>query len=1060
MTKYRVRLRNGRVVGPFEKHQLFELKTKAHIDGSEDAQVFPTGDWKPFKTFDFYSELMDENRTEMVAKEKEEMTFVIDLAKLRAKKTEEEVEKNDITKHKPVKELTETVRITTAPVKRPKVDIELDQSPPRNDHTLGLELQIADEMSKSFDIGERTIINPVAQQEIEKMRRREKAEQQKTEEEKDRKKRENEALRQLIPVEETSTPDGATQVFKLDNLLPSTIIQDAVEEEIKIELEAKAYRKKKRAEESANDEEDEDDEALEEEHAKKKKKKIMIAVGIGVLLYALLFPSDEKPKKPPFSHLDPQIQFPIPFDQADKKNSEVRINKANELFSIGDYKSIVLAGLLYKEAFENDLENSLALNMMVRAYAEQLPFSRDKQKDSLTLFNIIQSKRPFLAKDPNGVIGMNLFYTAIKKNEAAADIVAKYLKLNSTNVTPDLFAAYLQTLMKLGRIDTSKQFYQALVKTPDKNRYTLNALADYATLNEETKEATGYVDEGLKKFPKLVNFLLRKSDILIKEKKYKEARPYLEKAEELSLEYNDHYRALFLQNSGILLAFVGKTELATKFLKLSLKVEDSVELRMRLADLNTTESKDETSNLIEESKAIKYLVLAKDFFEKRNYELALSNASKASDLYPGHIPSELFLAKVQMRLGLAQQSINTLEALRTKYSDSRDVNLALIEAYIDTYKFNQAKNRIATISNSEEIKGTAEFASVNAQLYIRMGDPLQAISWLQNSISTNPLNDRDIYLLADLLIKRSNFEAAKTLLNKCMELDPIEPDYRIAFARIIYETQDDQAAIGYLLGLLDEFHDNAKILSEIAIFYYRAGKVKDFEAFKQRIEKLPYRDKSLYEFLVRAALLDERYAEIPPLVNQLLSIEPGALDAMMTAGKVLFETGKLVEAAHWFKRIQDKLDTYPKVQYYIAKIMFLSKDYVGATEEIQKDLKANGENDASLALLAEVYIENNNLVEAEKYFKKAQKLNPKSYEALIGLADISTKRNNYDLALDLYKKAMVQKGDEPVIHKKIGDVYRLLGQGSLAIESYKLYLEMNPEASDKGQIQSYINLMQ
>jgi tetratricopeptide (TPR) repeat protein len=78
----------------------------------------------------------------------------------------------------------------------------------------------------------------------------------------------------------------------------------------------------------------------------------------------------------------------------------------------------------------------------------------------------------------------------------------------------------------------------------------------------------------------------------------------------------------------------------------------------------------------------------------------------------------------------------------------------------------------------------------------------------------------------------------------------------------------------------------------------------------------------------------------------------------------------------------------------------------------------------------------------------------------MGLADISTKRNNFDLALDLYKKAMNVKGDEPLIHKKIGDVYRLLGQGALAVESYKLYLEMNPEASDKSQIESYINLMQ
>jgi tetratricopeptide (TPR) repeat protein len=341
-----------------------------------------------------------------------------------------------------------------------------------------------------------------------------------------------------------------------------------------------------------------------------------------------------------------------------------------------------------------------------------------------------------------------------------------------------------------------------------------------------------------------------------------------------------------------------------------------------------------------------------------------------------------------------------------------------------------------------------------------MGDSLHAISWFKNSITLNPLNDHDIYLLSEILIKKANFDAAMSLLNKAIELDPVNPDYRIAYSKIIYEKQDDQAAVGYLLDISGEFGENAKVLSEIAIFYYRAGKVKDFLAYKDKIEKLPYRDKALYEFMIRAALLDERYQEVPGLVEKLLEVEPGDLESMMTAGKVMFETGKLVEAAKWFKRVQQKLDTYPKVQYYIAKIKYLSNDLDGALAEVKKDLKDNGENDADLSLLAQIYLDKGEIVEAENTFKKAQKINPRSYEALMGLADISTKRNNFDLALDLYKKAMNEKMDEPLIHKKVGDVYRLLGQGALAIESYKLYLDMNPEASDKNQIQAYMNLMQ
>jgi tetratricopeptide (TPR) repeat protein len=312
-----------------------------------------------------------------------------------------------------------------------------------------------------------------------------------------------------------------------------------------------------------------------------------------------------------------------------------------------------------------------------------------------------------------------------------------------------------------------------------------------------------------------------------------------------------------------------------------------------------------------------------------------------------------------------------------------------------------------------------------------------------------------------------------------MELDPLNVDYRITYARMIYEMEDDQAAVGYLLGLIPEFGENPRLLGEIATFYFRAGKVKDFQDYKKKLEKLPVRDKALYEFLIKAALLDERYREIPQLVEEIIKIDPGDLESMMTAGRVLFETGKPAEAAVWMKRIRERLPTYPKVQYYQAKINFLlgqiddpkdsagnplldenKEPVLGALSQIQGEMKVNGESDHSLVLIAEIHAQQGDLVLAEQFYKKAQKLNSRSYDALMGLADISTKRNNFDLALDLYKKALAQRSDEPVIHKRIGDVYRLLGQGTLAIEAYKLYLEMNPEAADRKQIDAYIQLMQ
>lgn len=1034
MTKYRIRLHNGRVIGPFIKSQLFELKGKGHIKGNEEAQVFPTGDWQALSTFDFYSDLMDESRT-IVQSQPEDKTFVLDLAALRQQINEKEIDQIEEVRA-PLEELTETIRLTSPMVQAPLPE-EKPQEPTSNH--------------------DKTQLNPIAQKEIAKMRREIQDEERRKLEEAIELAEEEKALEVVEPepVEEV-IKDESTQILRLDHIKNELMVV-AEEEEENIEKQLIAIQKRQKEEDDL--EEDDNNEDVVDDNKKKRLKFIVIAASV-IILLAILFPSDDKPEKPPFQHLPPQIAFPIPFDKADSKRAIIELEKGKELYAKGTYPNIVKAGLLFKSSYENNLNSDESLNLMVRSYSEQIKHSKQFAVDSQTLFNIIQSKRPTLIQDPNGVIGLNQFYMAINKPDAASDVISKYLKLNPKNVTQDLFAAYVKSLMKTGKIDTAEQFFQALKKAPDKNRYAYDALIAYSNLNQESSKVEEYLDDAIKRNPKLVTFYLDKAELLIKQKKFKEALPYLQKAEELALEYNDLNRAKFLELHGLLLAAEGNVKQATALLTKSLQIEDSSELRMKLADLSTTGGAEaETDNLIAESKAIKFLIQAKDFFDKKSYELALSTAARASDAYPGYIPAELFLAKVQLKLGLAKQGLKTIEELIKKYPNNKDVNFALVSAYIDTYKFNDAKNRIAIIS-ATDLKQDYQYASLNARLYMKMGDSLHAISWLKASLSANPLNDEDIFLMAQALSKRANFDAARMLLNKCMELDPINPDYRIAHAQLIYETQDDQAAIGYLLSLLDDFGESPQFLSEIAIFYFRAGKVKDFMDYKEKLQKLPNKDKALYEFLIKAALLDERYSEIPGLVENLLRVEPGDLESMMTAGRVLFESGELVEAAKWFRRIQDRLSSYPKVQYYIAKIKFLSGDIDGAMKEVAQDIKDNGETDDSLVFMAQIYEKKGELIEAENYFKRAQKLNPRSYDALVGLADLSTKRNSHDLALDLYKRAMKQRGDDPGIHRKIGNVYRLLGQGALAIESYKLYLEMKPEAQDKKQIEAYIQLMQ
>ena len=1056
MTEYRLRLKNGRIIGPFTLKEVFELKAKGHISAEEEGQEYPLGDWKSLSKFEFYPDLIDEDKTFITTEETNEKTFVLDLSSLRNQLKEKEIE--ELIEEVPVtEELTETIALggmdlPTQVMAEEEVIAPVKAEVPE-EKTLILEKPKSSESSE-----DKTLINPIAQREIALMRKKLQEEEEARFLAEQEKREEEARLKAQQEQRELAALDDSTQVLKLESIKHELLdIAQQEEEKVKKEL---AIIEKQRKIAQKKDEDDEAEEIEEEEQAKKKKKKIVIGIILLVFLYVFLNPQDDKPKKPPFENLPPQIVFPIPFDQADKARSQIEYDQARELYAVGNYQSIVKAGLLLKSSYENDLSNKDALNLLVRSYAEQLENSSKKRVDAVTVFNMVQANRPLLIQDPNGVIGLNLFYMAINKPAAAADVIDRYLKLNPKNVTQDLFAVYIETLIKLGKFDKAKNFFTGLEKAPQKNRYSYQALIEYLLANQEFAKAEEYTDEAIKNNPKLSNFYYYKVDFLIKRKEFDKAQAYLQKVEDLNYEYNNIYLARFLARTGFLVAAKGDVKVATKFLKRSLDLENSNSLRMKLAELSLTGGAEkETDNLIAESKAIKLLQTAKDHFDKRNYELALSTAARATDAYPGYIPAELFFAQTQLKLGLAEQSLKTYEGLVEKYPQHPQANFDLIDAYIETFKFNLARNRISVIS-STDLKESYHYASLQAKLYNKMGDSLHSLSWLKASLQMNPLNDKDLFLMAEIFIRRASFDNARAMLNRCVELDPTNIDYRMSYARLIYETQDDTAAIGYLLDLLKEFGENPKLLGEIAIMYYRSGKIKDFMAYKEKLEKIPVKDSSLYQFLIKAALLDERYNDIPDYAEELLRIEPGEIEAMMTAGRVLFENGKLVDAAKWFTRLQNRLPSYPKVLYYISRIKLMSADFDGALEEIKKDIAANGENDASLALMAEIFVAKGELLEAENLYKKAQKLNPRSYPALVGLADLSTKRSNYDLALDLYKRASKLQNDQAILHKKIGDVYRLLGQGSLAIESYKLYLDIEPTAPDRKQIESYIKIME
>jgi len=293
-----------------------------------------------------------------------------------------------------------------------------------------------------------------------------------------------------------------------------------------------------------------------------------------------------------------------------------------------------------------------------------------------------------------------------------------------------------------------------------------------------------------------------------------------------------------------------------------------------------------------------------------------------------------------------------------------------------------------------------------------------------------------------------------------MELDPANIDYRISFAKVLYEVETSNAAIGYLYSVLENFPDNSKIYSAIGTYYYRSGQIKKYEDIKEKILSLPTKDVSLYEFLIESSRLDDNVDKMIEYSESLILISPGNLKERLNLASTYIGLQKYKKAKKHLDAISSRYDSYPKLQLLYAKLYFLIDKVDKATMLAEREIKENPTVEDGYNLLGDIYIKEKDLIKARKFYLKAMKINPKNIAANMGVAYIAFHRDRYDMALDQYQKVIEIDPSRSDVYRLLGDVYRKLGQSQLAIRNYKQFLEISPNSQYKNSIKTYIRTLE
>jgi cytochrome c-type biogenesis protein CcmH/NrfG len=184
-----------------------------------------------------------------------------------------------------------------------------------------------------------------------------------------------------------------------------------------------------------------------------------------------------------------------------------------------------------------------------------------------------------------------------------------------------------------------------------------------------------------------------------------------------------------------------------------------------------------------------------------------------------------------------------------------------------------------------------------------------------------------------------------------------------------------------------------------------------------------------------------------------MKFDPANIENRIRLAVYLLESDRFQDTIDILKKVEDRLDTYPKLNYYFSKAYFYKGDTKKAIDYAELEVKYNPFDEWGYVMLGEIYTRTKKYRLAINNLEEALKRNRNSVDALLAVAYIKYLQNFLPEALSLYKRVAKESPNNATARRQIGFIYKSMGQGALAIDSFRVYLDLAPEAQDRREIQ-------
>lgn len=454
------------------------------------------------------------------------------------------------------------------------------------------------------------------------------------------------------------------------------------------------------------------------------------------------------------------------------------------------------------------------------------------------------------------------------------------------------------------------------------------------------------------------------------------------------------------------------------------------------------------------------VTLDKNYYQAYNAmgvaTLKLGNKNDALELFNTALKINPGFANAHDNVGVVEMMNGNIDAAEQSFMKAMRYNTHNPTAWyhmaqVETRRGNYSK-ALTWVNHSLHVNPNSSPAlTLQGELYLKQGNQAAAINSFKKAQIVKPENIRPYMNLATIYENRADEEFAMEQLKTSLAINPNNSESKLRIANMALHTRKYDQALDYYTKLVGDETYNDDAIIGLANTYYEMAKERGenngittnrevylaYDYINKAIEKCP-EDLELHLAKLKLARLIHQEPLTRDSLNYIVQSAGNNLMDSVIKGEAYLALGREKDAVYTFENAINFSDSVED-DLYLGEILVYNKQFRTARTALQKALMKDPDN-----IIAKNGINYINLCETKsnEFFDIAQR----QYQ-----------ENNYASAIEYCNRAIDFYHNSPQIAKLKAMSYEKELNYRGAVKYYQQYLAMNPDASDRQQIEAKIS---